>query len=84
MIALIAPFAVFSVLFIGLLAWFYFIYGLLYIAMAILFSIHFGGCVGDLYMFYLFLFKYKDSSILMRDTGPEQFLYTVNEETTIE
>lgn len=84
MIALIAPFAVFSILFIGMLVGFYFINGLLYIAMAILFSIHFGGCVGDLYMFYLFLFKYKDSSILMRDTGPEQFIYKASEETTIE
>lgn len=80
MIALIMPFAVFSVLFIGLLVWFYFLNGLLYLLMALMFSLHFGGCVGDLYMFYLYLFKYKDSSILMRDTGPEQFIYAISKE----
>ncbi|MDE6407487.1 MAG: DUF3267 domain-containing protein, partial [Anaeroplasmataceae bacterium] len=61
-IALIAPFAVFSLVFGGLLVWFYFLNGVLYILMSFLFSIHIGGCVGDLFMFGLFLFKYKDNS----------------------
>ena len=74
-IALIAPFTVFSLIFGSFLIWFYFLDGMLYILMAILFSLHVGGCIGDLYMFILFLFKYKDKTILMRDTGPEQFLY---------
>ncbi|MDE5546239.1 MAG: DUF3267 domain-containing protein [Anaeroplasmataceae bacterium] len=75
MIALIAPFAVFSLLFGGLVNWFYFLDGTLFLLMSLLFSIHVGGCIGDLYMFTLFLFKYKDKTLLMKDTGPEQFLY---------
>ena len=74
-IALLAPFIVFSLIFIGLLIWFYFLNGWLYLGMSILFMVHFGGCIGDLFMFFLFLFKYKDKTTLMRDTGPEQFLY---------
>ena len=75
MIALMAPFVTFTLFFCGLLVWFYFINSLLYILLSILFAIHFGGCSGDLYMFFLFLFKYKDKDLLMRDTGPEQFIY---------
>ena len=75
MIALIAPFTVFSLLFGGLLIWFYYLNGILFFLMSLLFSIHVGGCIGDLYMFTLFIFKYKDKSLLMKDTGPEQFLY---------
>ncbi|MDE6661040.1 MAG: DUF3267 domain-containing protein [Anaeroplasmataceae bacterium] len=74
-IALLAPFTLFSLIFIGLLVWFYSFNGWLYVGMAVLFAVHFGGCVGDLFMFFLFLFKYKDKTILMKDTGPEQFLY---------
>ncbi|MDE7105553.1 MAG: DUF3267 domain-containing protein [Anaeroplasmataceae bacterium] len=75
MIALIAPFTVFSLLFGGLVIWFYFLDGILFLLMSLLFSIHVGGCIGDLYMFTLFLFKFKDKILLMKDTGPEQFLY---------
>lgn len=41
----------------------------------LLFSLHFGGCVGDIYVFLLLLFKYKDKDILLRDTGPLQTIY---------
>lgn len=75
-LSLIMPFAVFSILFIGIMIVSYLFNPILYCCTAIIFSFHFGGCVGDLYMLILFLFKYKDSSVLMRDTGPEQFLYT--------
>lgn len=75
MIALIAPFAVFTLVFGSLVVWFYFLDGTLFFLMSLLFSIHVGGCIGDLYMFTLFLFKYKDKTLLMKDTGPEQFLY---------
>lgn len=79
MIALIAPFAVFSLLFGGLVIWFYFLDGILFLLISLLFSIHIGGCIGDLYMFTLFLFKFKDKTLLMKDTGPEQFLYQKSE-----
>ena len=41
---------------------------------AVLFALHFGGCVGDLHATYLLLFKFK-GDILMKDTGPKQTYY---------
>ena len=45
-----------------------------------LFSFHFGGCVGDGYMAILFFTKYRDNETLVRDTGPEQFIYVPSRE----
>lgn len=42
---------------------------------AFLLGMHVGGCVGDLYCTYLYLFKFRDNSTLMRDTGPVQTYY---------
>jgi hypothetical protein len=39
------------------------------------FGIHIGGCIGDLYGASLFFFKYKDPSVLLKDTGPVQEYY---------
>lgn len=75
MIALIMPCIVFSILFIILGAIFFFVNPALHAAIGALFSMHIGGCVGDLYMFFLYIFKFKDKEILMKDTGPEQFIY---------
>ncbi|MBQ0125833.1 MAG: hypothetical protein KBS59_05870, partial [Clostridiales bacterium] len=54
---------------------FYFKNAVLYYAFGILFASHVSGCVGDLYMTYLLLTKYKSKELLVRDTGPEQILY---------
>lgn len=75
LIALVAPFAVFSVIFLALMAIFVSSQPLLFLIFAFLFGLHFGGCSGDLYMLGLLLFKYKDETLLLRDTGPEQFIY---------
>ena len=74
MISLIMPFAVFSAVYGALIAAFA---GdiVLYSMLSLLFALHLGGCICDVYTFVLFMFKYKDKAILMRDTGPEQFLY---------
>ncbi len=74
LISLLAPFTVFSVLFIAAMILipndFY------KILCAFLFSAHFGGCVGDLYDTMLYLFRFRSPDTLMRDTGPEQTFYT--------
>lgn len=75
LIALIMPFAVFNVVFIALTVGTYFVDFTAFVLSALLFGMHIGGCSGDLYMFGLLVFKYKDKTLLMRDTGPEQFLY---------
>lgn len=75
LLSLLAPFVTFSILLIPLTLWFYSFNRLYYLLSGILFSVHFGGCVGDLYMTYLLLFKYKDPRTLMNDTGPKQTIF---------
>ena len=75
LIAVLAPFVVFSLLFGILAAVLYFVSLPLYLILVILFGFHVGGCAGDLYVTALLLFKYKNPRTLMRDTGPEQFFY---------
>ena len=74
-ISVIAPFAIFTVLFIPILIILYFASPLYYLIFAFIFGLHLGGCSGDLYVLYLLTFRFKDKKALMRDTGPEQFFY---------
>ena len=75
LIELLAPFVTFSVILIPLTIWFYSFNRLYYLLSGILFAIHFGGCIGDLYMTYLLLFKFRDPRTLMNDTGPKQTIF---------
>ena len=75
LIALLAPFVTFSVILIPLTIWLYSFNRLYYLLSGILFAIHFGGCIGDLYMTYLLLFKFRDPRTLMNDTGPKQTIF---------
>ena len=75
LISLLAPFTLFGALFAGLTAWLYFANPLYCVAAVVLLGLHFGGCVGDLYTAALLIFRLRDSRLLMRDTGPEQFFY---------
>lgn len=72
LIALLAPFVVFSVLFVALTTWLYFVDKLYYAVISLILGIHFGGCVGDLFTALLLIFKLRDNRLLVRDTGPEQ------------
>jgi len=81
-IAVIAPFAVFTVLLIPILVLLYFYSPLYYLIAAFIFGLHLGGCSGDLYALYLLAVKYRDRKTLMRDTGPEQFFYVYDEGAT--
>ena len=73
--AVIAPFAVFSVIFIAAMAVAYFVSPNAYIVLTLLFAMHISGCSGDLYVAYLLTAKYKDDSVLMNDTGPKMTIY---------
>jgi len=74
-IAVISPFAVFTLLFIPILITLYFFNPLYYLAAAFIFGLHLGGCSGDLYVLYLLTVKFRNPKTMMRDTGPEQFFY---------
>ena len=74
-VALISPFVVFTLLFLPLTVVFFFVNEYLYLLFGILLAMHLGGCSGDIYMYFLLKCKYKDARLLMRDSGPEQWLY---------
>ncbi|MBQ8399459.1 MAG: DUF3267 domain-containing protein [Clostridia bacterium] len=79
LIAICAPFVVFTLLFLPLTAMLYFVNPLFYLMAAALLGLHIGGCAGDLYLMALLLFKYKNSRLLMKDTGPEMTLFVPKE-----
>ena len=73
LIAVLAPFVVFTVLGVVLLAalpgaWTRFF-------LLIFLGLHIGGCSGDLYNTWLYLTRFKDPRTLTRDTGPVQTFY---------
>ena len=74
-IALIAPLITFTVLLLPLTILLYFVHPVYYIASLYILGMHLGGCVGDGYMTYLFIFRYKKPDTLIRDKGPEQYIY---------
>ncbi len=73
--SLAAPLVLFSVILIPLLLWLYRVDTGWYLVAGLIFSLHISGCIGDLYMTALLLAKFRDSATLMRDTGPEQWIY---------
>lgn len=72
-IALLAPFVVFSVLFGAATVLFQNPWDQVYAG--VLLGLHVGGCCGDLYDFLLYLFKFRSPDVLMQDTGPKQTFY---------
>ena len=80
LLSLLAPFCVFFPVF--LVPMFFLNNYLDVLLFAFMFGMHVGGCSGDLYDTFLYLFKYRDPSTLMRDYGPKQIFYvkTQNED----
>jgi hypothetical protein len=77
-IAVISPFIIFTILFITS---FFFLTNTWNLFFAILvFAVHVGGCVGDLFVTGIYLFKLKDNKILLKDDGPKQTFYQLIEE----
>lgn len=79
LVAVMAPFVLFTLLSIPLLIFLYYFDPIYYLAAAALFGLHFGGCSGDLYIFILLTTKFKNNKTLMHDTGPEMSLYVTEE-----
>lgn len=72
-----APLVLFSSIFGTITVLLYFVSPIYYLLSAILFGLHLGGCSGDMYII-LMLLRYSNPKVLMRDTGPEQFIYIPN------
>lgn len=79
LIAIVSPLLVFSLIFGGLTAYLYFVNPFYYLLSAILLGLHLGGCIGDIYIMSLLLFKYKDKKTLIKDTGAEQYVFVPEE-----
>ena len=77
--ALLASFVIFSIAFI--VPMFFLQNTVWFLLLAALFAMHFGGCVGDLYITVLYVFKFRDGKTLMRDTGPVQTFYLPHEKS---
>ncbi len=73
LISLMAPFTVFLIVF-GIPVILFTDMRLKVLA-ALMLAIHVSGCVGDLYDFLLFMFRFRDPKTLMRDPGPAQTFY---------
>ena len=75
LLSLVAPLTVWTIVLLPLTIWLRGVDMGWYITIGLIFAIHISGCVGDIYVTWLFLTKYKDPRMLMRDTGPEQWMY---------
>ena len=73
--SLVAPLTVFTVLLVPITLWLRTVDMGWYMVSGLLFAIHISGCAGDLYITKMLLTKYKDPRILMRDTGPAQWIF---------
>ena len=73
--AVLAPFVLFTLILVPVLAVCYFYNAGLYLALGIVFAMHLSGCSGDLYVAYLFATRYKDNRTLMNDTGPRMAFF---------
>ena len=75
-IACLSPLVIFSIIFLTLI----FILPPNYINLSIiiLFSFHFGGCSGDIFLSLILLIKY-DKDTYIKDTGPTQYIYKKGE-----
>ncbi len=70
-----APLVVYTLLFLPLTLWLASVEIGLYLIAGFMLAFHLGGCTGDLYLLWLLLFRFRNRKLLMRDTGPEQFIF---------
>ena len=73
--AILAPLVVFTVIIGAVVLFLSYISPLYYIGFSFIFALHLGGCIGDGYLGYLFITRFKNKDTLMKDTGPEQIIY---------
>lgn len=73
LVTTLAPFVIFNIIYICLMIFIPDIFTKLVILF--MFAMHVGGCVGDLWVTYYLLFKYRDKKMIVNDTGPKQTFY---------
>ena len=73
LITTLAPFVIFNIVYILLMILIPDLFTK--IVVLFMFAMHFGGCVGDLWVAYYLIFKHRDKKMLVNDTGPKQTFY---------
>ena len=73
LITTLAPFVIFNIIYILLMILIPDLFTK--IVVLFMFAMHFGGCVGDLWVAYYLIFKHRDKKMLVNDTGPKQTFY---------
>lgn len=73
LIATLAPFVLHSIWMI--IAIIFVPVGVWALMLILLFALHFGGCIGDLWVTCILLFKYRKKKVLVNDDGPCQRFY---------
>ena len=78
-ITTLLPFTVYTIAFLLV----YFLVPNIYVqaVSGLLFAIHFGGCIGDLYVATYLIFK-TDKNVLINDDGAKQAFYELSKEST--
>lgn len=80
LIAVLAPFLVFLPIFTAIP---FFLNNAYYKLLAsFVWGMHVGGCCGDLWVTGVLLFKFRDKTVLMNDTGPKQTFYVMQPDET--
>ncbi len=81
--AVLAPFVIFSIIFIPLMIIAWHVSLATYFIVALVALQHFSGCSGDLYVAAMLLFRYRDERTLMNDTGPRMTLFVYEGDTYV-
>lgn len=75
LLALVAPLIVFTLIFVPITIYLYFVDVVFYLLSAFVLGMHLGGCCGDIFMSWLLLTRFKSPKTLINDTGPAQSIY---------
>ena len=79
LLSLVAPLTIWTIVLLPLTIWLRSVNMGWYRVCGLSFAVHFSGCVGDMFVTWLFLSKFKDPRTLMRDSGPAQWIYVPEE-----
>ena len=79
LLSLVAPLTIWTIVLLPLTIWLRSVDMGWYLVCGLIFAVHISGCVGDMFVTWLFLSKFRDPRTLMRDTGPAQWIYVPEE-----
>ncbi len=79
LLSLVAPLTIWTIVLLPLTIWLRSVNMGWYLVCGLIFAVHISGCVGDMFVTWLFLSKFKDPRTLMRDSGPAQWIYVPEE-----